>query len=66
MKWAADNNLALSVRSTGHDYLGRSIGSDTLNIWVHHMKGAEYIDSWVSDCTPGGEPIKAMKVLAGD
>ena len=66
VKWASDNNIALSVRSTGHDLLGRSIRGDTLNIWVHNMKGISYIDSWTSNCSPGSQPVKAMQVLGGD
>ena len=44
--WAAERNILLSVKSTGHDYMGRSTSSDTLNIWVHYMKDATYFESW--------------------
>lgn len=30
------------VKSSGHDYLGRSIGPGALSIWVHHMNNITY------------------------
>ena len=50
VKFAADNNIPLSVKSTGHDQTGRSTSADTLNIWVHHMKGVKYVENWNSGC----------------
>ncbi|GKT42657.1 FAD-linked oxidoreductase patO [Colletotrichum spaethianum] len=40
--FARENNVRLVVKSTGHDYLGRSIAPGSLSIWVHHMQGIEY------------------------
>jgi FAD/FMN-containing dehydrogenase len=36
---AKANNIRLIVKNSGHDYVGRSSGSNALSIWVHHMKG---------------------------
>ncbi|KAJ5667199.1 hypothetical protein N7507_003063 [Penicillium longicatenatum] len=38
MAYAADKNLRLVIRNTGHDYLGKSTGAGGLSIWTHHMK----------------------------
>ena len=59
VKFATDHNIPLSVKSTGHDYQGRSMSSDTLNIWVHHMKNVTYFENWESDCDDS-KPQKAM------
>ncbi|KAI3552786.1 FAD binding domain-containing protein [Colletotrichum abscissum] len=40
--FARKNNVRLIVKSTGHDYLGRSIAPGSLSIWVHHLTGIEY------------------------
>ena len=53
----------LSVKSTGHDFQGRSTSQDTLNVWVHYMKNVTYFDNW-SVCN--SEPRKAIQALAGD
>ncbi|KAI0777630.1 hypothetical protein BD413DRAFT_490599 [Trametes elegans] len=36
--FAAEHNLRLVVKNTGHDYLGRSSGRDSFMIWTHHLK----------------------------
>ncbi|RKO86985.1 hypothetical protein BDK51DRAFT_37577 [Blyttiomyces helicus] len=35
--FAGEHNLRLSVRSTGHDYQGRSTAVGSLLVWVRHM-----------------------------
>ena len=44
--WARDHGVALSVKSTGHDFQGRSMNKDTLNIWIHNLKGVTYMEDW--------------------
>ena len=46
VSWAAAHNVALSVKSTGHDFQGRSMNKDTLNIWIHNLKGVTYMEDW--------------------
>ncbi|KAI8307489.1 FAD-linked oxidoreductase ZEB1 [Colletotrichum sp. SAR11_240] len=40
--FARENNVRLIVKSTGHDYLGRSFAPGSLSIWVHHMQDVQY------------------------
>ncbi len=35
---ARERNIRLTVKNSGHDYVGRSSGANSLSIWVHHMK----------------------------
>jgi FAD/FMN-containing dehydrogenase len=39
---ARENNVRLVVKSTGHDFLGRSSGPGSLSIWVHHLNSIRY------------------------
>ncbi|KAI0172632.1 FAD-binding domain-containing protein [Hypoxylon sp. FL1284] len=39
LDFARAHNVRVVVKSTGHDYLGRSQAPGALLIWVHHMKG---------------------------
>ena len=48
--YAAQKNLKLTIKSTGHDFQGRSTSNDSLNIWVHHMKEVTFIENWTSQC----------------
>ncbi|KAK2020961.1 FAD binding domain-containing protein [Colletotrichum zoysiae] len=57
--FARENNVRLVVKSTGHDYLGRSIAPGALSIWVHHMRDIEH--------HPGGfRPAGSDVTVAGD
>lgn len=31
------------VKNSGHDYVGRSTAPNSLSIWVHHMRGIEFL-----------------------
>ena len=65
VRFAAEHDIRLTVKATGHDFLGRSTSADSLNIWLHGMKGITYFDDWNSGCD-GSESHKAMEVLGGD
>jgi FAD/FMN-containing dehydrogenase len=41
---ARQHNIRLVVKNSGHDYIGRSSGGNSLSIWVHHMKGIQIHD----------------------
>ncbi|CAF3756681.1 unnamed protein product [Rotaria socialis] len=57
------NNLRLVIKSTGHDYLGRSTAADSLLLWVHHMKNMSLLEQYKL-CT--GESISnAIRLDAG-
>ncbi|KAF5392829.1 hypothetical protein D9757_000992 [Collybiopsis confluens] len=66
-KW----NLKVVVKSTGHDYLGRSAGRGSFLIWTHNMKTISYNASFVpeggsSDVTYNGKSfLLALTLGAG-
>ena len=67
MAFAAEHNIALSVKSTGHDFQGRSINRNTLNVWLHNLKNVTYFEQWSpTECDANEPPRKAMQVLGGD
>ena len=39
---ARGHNIRLNVKSTGHDFLGRSNAAGSLSIWVHSLNHIEY------------------------
>lgn len=45
MKWAGKTGVRVSVKNTGHDFLGRNLGSG-LNIWTRHLKGVGFVEKW--------------------
>ncbi|KAF9109612.1 hypothetical protein BGX27_007413 [Mortierella sp. AM989] len=52
VRFAAKNNIRLVVKNTGHDYLGRSIGASSLNLWVFYMKNFSFTDDFVPEGAP--------------
>lgn len=44
------HNLRLTIKNTGHDFLGRSIARGSLQIWTHNMKSI----TWLDDFRPEG------------
>ncbi|KAH9856494.1 FAD-binding domain-containing protein [Lenzites betulinus] len=50
--FAAQHNLSLVVKNTGHDYFGRSDRRGSFVIWTHHMKNITVHTSFL----PAGAP----------
>jgi hypothetical protein len=44
--FAAEKNIRLVIRNTGHDYLGRSTGAGSLAVWTHHLKDITHIPTY--------------------
>ncbi|KAI1131762.1 hypothetical protein F5Y10DRAFT_233043 [Nemania abortiva] len=44
VKFAATNNVRLTIKNTGHDYLGRSAGHGSLALWTHNLKGISFVN----------------------
>ena len=62
-RFAVEHNLRLVVKSTGHDYLGRSTAAGSLLLWLHHMKNMALIEQY-STCGLGNVS-NAARIEAG-
>ncbi|RSL92776.1 hypothetical protein CEP52_013623 [Fusarium oligoseptatum] len=62
VNFARSLNLRLVIRNTGHDFLGKSTGAGSLNIWTHHLKKIELLKDYKSSGSYSGP---ALKVGAG-
>ncbi|KAI0635699.1 FAD-binding domain-containing protein [Trametes polyzona] len=66
VKFAADHNLRLVVRNTGHDFLGRSDGRGSFVIWTHHMRNVTVEPNFRPAGAPDNETYEdAITVGAG-
>ncbi|KAM5350689.1 hypothetical protein ACJ41O_007194 [Fusarium nematophilum] len=61
VNFARTLNIRLVVKNTGHDFIGRSLGSGSLSIWTNKLKGIRYYTNYKSASYSG----PAMKVGAG-
>ncbi|KAL4942567.1 hypothetical protein BDV06DRAFT_222088 [Aspergillus oleicola] len=44
LQFTRAHNIRLVIRSTGHDYLGKSTGAGAVALWTHHLKSTSYED----------------------
>ncbi|KAF2120204.1 FAD binding domain-containing protein [Lophiotrema nucula] len=42
--FAKEKNIRLSIKNTGHDFLGRSSGKGSLALWTHNLKSISFTD----------------------
>ncbi|KAG0027070.1 hypothetical protein BGZ81_005902 [Podila clonocystis] len=63
VRFAAKNNIRLVVKNTGHDYLGRSIGASSINLWVFYMKNISFNDQFVPEGAPSGTSGQGAVIL---
>lgn len=74
VNFARERNIRLNVKSSGHDFLGRSVAPNSLSIWLHNMHGIQLHESFTPqsgnacDCTPPGLNASgpAITFMAGD
>ncbi|KAK3935483.1 hypothetical protein QBC46DRAFT_422497 [Diplogelasinospora grovesii] len=51
VRFASANNIRLTIKNTGHDYLGRSSGAGSLALWTHNLKDITFLDYRSADYT---------------
>ncbi|KAK3301204.1 FAD binding domain-containing protein [Chaetomium fimeti] len=61
IEFARQNNIRLSVKNTGHDYLGRSTGKGSLALWTHNLRDVSVNMNYTSSKYSG----PAVKIGAG-
>lgn len=61
LNFARNMNLRVVIKNTGHDYLGKSSGAGSLNIWMHNLRQIDFLPNYQSKNYSG----HAIKVGAG-
>ncbi|KAG1721265.1 uncharacterized protein EDB91DRAFT_1064471 [Suillus paluster] len=64
VKWAVENKVKLTVKNTGHDYLGRSAAPSTLQVNTHTMNDISYVPEFVPQGSSAA-PVPALTFGAG-
>ncbi|KAI0813096.1 FAD-binding domain-containing protein [Xylaria sp. FL0064] len=66
VKFAAEHNLRLRIKNSGHDYTGRSSGAGALSIWTRHLTSTETVSSFVPEgCASGSSSHDVVVAGAG-
>ncbi|KAJ7717139.1 FAD-binding domain-containing protein [Mycena metata] len=63
-KFSGATGVPLSIKNTGHDYLGRSRRRDSLGLWTHNLQTMNYDAQFVPEQCDSA-PRKAITVGAG-
>ncbi|ORY71963.1 putative FAD-dependent isoamyl alcohol oxidase [Pseudomassariella vexata] len=48
LEFARQKNVRLAIKTTGHDYMGKSTGLGGLALWMYNLKTADVIDQYES------------------
>lgn len=46
VRFAREHNVRLTIKNTGHDYNGKSVGRGSLAIWTHHLRDIEVVRAY--------------------
>jgi len=65
VNFARQRGLRLVIKGTGHDYLGRSNGPDSLLVWTHKMRRVSTHDAFVPRGCPATTGSPAATLEAG-
>ncbi|TPX59328.1 hypothetical protein PhCBS80983_g02518 [Powellomyces hirtus] len=66
VKFAADRNLRLAVKNTGHDQTGRSSAAGSFLLWTHNLRGITFTDSFATSSCPAQRQVPAVTLAAGE
>ncbi|KAG8783725.1 hypothetical protein FRC12_019421 [Ceratobasidium sp. 428] len=63
--FSASTGVPLSIKNSGHDFIGRSMMPGTLALWTHHLQYINYSTSFVPDGCNSVPGIPAFTYGAG-
>ncbi|KAI0812952.1 putative FAD-dependent isoamyl alcohol oxidase [Xylaria sp. FL0064] len=64
--FAHEQNVRLVVKSTGHDYIGKSTGKGALSLWMFNLKTAEIIEQYEGSTYTGPAMKLGPGVIGGE
>jgi len=70
LNFATIHNMAVTVKTSGHSFMGSGTGNDSLNIWMIHLDENDETSllqqySWSNSCTDGSPEKNVLRVGGG-
>lgn len=62
--FAGKHNLRLVIKSSGHDFIGRSTAANSFSIWVHHLQDITLHDAFIPTDV-FAKPVTAVTIQSG-
>lgn len=66
LRFAEEKNVRLVVKTTGHDYLGKSSGPGSLSLWMWRLKEIKVVTNYTSAGYNGPAITVGAGVIAGE
>jgi hypothetical protein len=65
LKFAREHNMRISIKNTGHDFYGRSVGPNTLAIWTHNLNSLSFYPNFTASSCPAANGFNVGEMGAG-
>ncbi|KAL8279276.1 hypothetical protein RQP46_008313 [Phenoliferia psychrophenolica] len=65
VQFATAHKIKMVIKNTGHEYMGRSTGPDSLQIWTHQLKALTYNATFQPENCSAVAPSTAITMGAG-
>ena len=65
LRLAKDHNIRISIKNTGHDFAGRSVGPNTLAIWTHNLSSMTFHENFTASRCPSANAQNVGELGAG-
>jgi hypothetical protein len=52
LQFSNQHNIRISIKNTGHDFYGRSVGPNTLAIWTHNLNSLAFYPNFTASNCP--------------
>lgn len=65
LQFAKKHNIQISIKNTGHDFFGRSVGPTTLAIWTHNLSNMSFHQKFTASNCPSANGHHVGEMGAG-
>jgi hypothetical protein len=65
LKFSKEHNIRISIKNTGHDFAGRSVGPNTLAIWTHNLNSLSFYQNFTASSCPSANGHNVGEMGAG-
>jgi hypothetical protein len=65
LRFSKQHNIRISIKNTGHDFAGRSVGPNTLAIWTHNLSNMAFHRNFTASNCPMANGHNVGELEAG-
>jgi hypothetical protein len=65
LQFSKHHNMRIGVKNTGHDFMGRSVGPNTLAIWTHNLNELSFYENFTASNCPSANGHNIGELGAG-